>query len=44
MIAVPYKGAAPAITDVIGGQIQVVFTTSQAPASLIEGDSWRALA
>src|SRR5712671_4516749 len=25
MTAVPYKGAAPAITDVIGGQIQVVF-------------------
>src|SRR4051794_1124899 len=33
MTAVPYKGAAPAITDVIGGQIQVVFTTVASAAS-----------
>jgi len=44
MTAVPYKGAAPAITDVIGGQIQVVFTTVASAASLIEGGQLRALA
>ena len=31
LTAVPYKGAAPAITDLIGGQIQVIFTRSRAP-------------
>jgi tripartite-type tricarboxylate transporter receptor subunit TctC len=44
MTTVPYKGAAPAITDVIGGQIQVVFTTVASAASLIEGGQLRALA
>ena len=27
MTAVPYKGSAPGITDLLGGQIQVMFTT-----------------
>ena len=44
MTTVPYKGAAPAITDVIGGQIHVVFTTVASAASLIEGGRLRALA
>jgi tripartite-type tricarboxylate transporter receptor subunit TctC len=44
LTAVPYKGAAPAITDVIGGQIQVVFTTVASAASLIVGGQLRALA
>src|SRR4030081_538451 len=44
MTAVPYQGAAPAITDVIGGQIQVIFTTVASAASLIEGGQLRALA
>ena len=44
MTAVPYKGAAPAITDVIGGQIQVVFTTVASAASLFEGGQLRAVA
>jgi tripartite-type tricarboxylate transporter receptor subunit TctC len=39
-----YKGAAPAITDLIGGQIQVMFTTVASAASLIEGGQLRALA
>ena len=42
--AVPYKGAAPAITDLISGQIQVMFTTVASAASLIEGGQLRALA
>jgi tripartite-type tricarboxylate transporter receptor subunit TctC len=41
---VPYKGAAPAITDLIGGQIQVMFTTVASAASLIEAGQLRALA
>src|SRR5712664_978737 len=44
LTTVPYKGAAPGITDVIGGQIQVVFTTVASAASLIEGGQLRALA
>ena len=44
LIAVPYKGAAPAITDLIGGQIQVIFTTVASAASLVEGGQLRALA
>ena len=41
---VPYKGAAPAITDLLGGQIQVMFTTVASAASLIEAGHLRALA
>ncbi len=41
---VPYKGAAPAITDLLGGQIQVMFTTVASAASLIAGGQLRALA
>ena len=44
LVTVPYKGAAPAITDLIGGQIQVMFTTVASAASLIEGGQLRALA
>jgi len=44
MTAVPYKGAAPAITDLVGGQIQVMFTTVASAASLIAGGQLRALA
>jgi tripartite-type tricarboxylate transporter receptor subunit TctC len=41
---VPYKGAAPAITDLIGGHTQVMFTTVASAASLIEAGQLRALA
>jgi len=44
MTMVPYKGSAPAITDLIGGQIQVMFTTVASAASLVEGGQLRALA
>jgi tripartite-type tricarboxylate transporter receptor subunit TctC len=44
LIMVPYKGAAPAITDLIGGQIQVMFTTVASAAALIEAGQLRALA
>jgi tripartite-type tricarboxylate transporter receptor subunit TctC len=44
LTTVPYKGAAPAITDLIGGQIQLMFTTVASSAALIEGGQLRALA
>ena len=44
LTTVPYKGAAPAITDLIGGQIQVIFTTVASAASLVEGGQLRAIA
>jgi tripartite-type tricarboxylate transporter receptor subunit TctC len=44
LTTVPYKGAAPAITDLIGGQIQVMFTTVASASSLIAGGQLRALA
>jgi tripartite-type tricarboxylate transporter receptor subunit TctC len=44
LTAVPYKGAAPAITDLIGGQIDVMFTTVASAASLVESGKLRAIA
>jgi tripartite-type tricarboxylate transporter receptor subunit TctC len=44
LTTVPYKGAAPAITDLLGGQIQVMFTTVASAASLVAAGHLRALA
>jgi tripartite-type tricarboxylate transporter receptor subunit TctC len=44
LTTVHYKGAAPAITDLIGGQIQVMFTTVASAAALIQSGQLRALA
>lgn len=41
---VPYKGAGPALTDVIGGQVDVMFATASAVGSLVDGGKLRALA
>jgi tripartite-type tricarboxylate transporter receptor subunit TctC len=41
---VPYKGAAPALTDLLGGQIQVMFTTVASAAAYVQGGQLRALA
>jgi tripartite-type tricarboxylate transporter receptor subunit TctC len=41
---VPYKGAAPAITDLIGGQIEAMFTTVASVSGHIAGGSVRPLA
>ena len=44
MTPVHYKGAAPAITDLLGGTIQVMFTTVASATSLIRAGQLRALA
>ena len=44
LTAVPYKGAAPAITDLIGGRIDVMFTTVASAAPLVESGQLRAIA
>jgi tripartite-type tricarboxylate transporter receptor subunit TctC len=41
---VPYKGGAPAITDLMGGQIQVYFSPLPESISVIKGGKVRALA
>ena len=41
---VPYKGSAPAVTDLIGGQIQIMFDPLQSVLSNVQGDKIRALA
>jgi tripartite-type tricarboxylate transporter receptor subunit TctC len=41
---VPYRGAAPAVTDLIGGQIQVAFTEMATSLGYIRAGNLRALA
>jgi tripartite-type tricarboxylate transporter receptor subunit TctC len=41
---VPYKGAVPAITDLLGGQTDLMFATPQAVLGLIKSDKLKALA
>src|SRR5580704_8663140 len=41
---VPYKGSAPALTDLIGGQIQIMFDPLQSVLSNVQGKTVRALA
>ncbi len=43
MTHVPYKGAAPALTDVISGQVQTMFAASLNALPLIRGGKLRAL-
>lgn len=41
---VPYKGSGPALTDLIGGQIDVMFDNLPSALSLVQGGKLRALA
>ena len=41
---VPYKGAGPALTDMMGGSVQVYFGNTQSVAGLVAGGKLRALA
>ena len=44
MVHIPYKGTAPAVTDLIGGQIQVLFTGAPAVIGHVRSGQLRALA
>jgi tripartite-type tricarboxylate transporter receptor subunit TctC len=44
MVHVPYRGEAPAVTDLIGGQVQVMFSTTTASIEHIRAGTVRALA
>jgi tripartite-type tricarboxylate transporter receptor subunit TctC len=44
MLHVPYKGAGPALADLIGGQVQVIFDNLPSSAGHIKGGRIRALA
>jgi len=44
VLNIPYKGASPAITDLIGGQTDYMFATPQSVVGMIRGGKLRALA
>ena len=44
LVHVPYKGAAPAITDLLGGSVDSVFTSIPSVVSHVQGGRVRALA
>ncbi len=44
ILHVAYRGLSPALTDLIGGQIQMVFSTTSAAIQYIKSDKLRALA
>ena len=44
MTHVPYRGTAPALTDLIGGQVQMVFCTVPSAIQYIKAGQLRAIA
>jgi tripartite-type tricarboxylate transporter receptor subunit TctC len=44
MLHVPYRGSAPALTDLLGGQVQVMFTSVASSIEYIRAGKLRALA
>src|SRR5262249_53094423 len=44
MVHVPYRGGGPALTDLLGGQVQVMFGTVPASIEYIRAGKLRALA
>jgi tripartite-type tricarboxylate transporter receptor subunit TctC len=44
MVHVPYRGLSPALSDLLGGQVQVIFSSIPAAIEYIRADKLRALA
>ena len=44
LVHVPYRGAGPALTDLLGGQVQVMFATMSSSVEYIRAGKLRALA
>jgi tripartite-type tricarboxylate transporter receptor subunit TctC len=44
MVHIPYKGASQAITDLLGGQVDMMFATASAAANLVSAGKLKALA
>jgi len=42
-VHIPYKGAAPAVTDVLGGQVPIMFASTSTSVDLIRAGRFRAL-
>jgi tripartite-type tricarboxylate transporter receptor subunit TctC len=43
MLHIPYRGAGPAMTDVLGGQVDMIFGTAAAVSTFVDGGKMRAL-
>lgn len=44
MVHVPYRGAGPAITDLLGGQVDMIFGTAAAVSNMVDQGKLRAIA
>jgi len=44
IVHLPYRGASPALTDLIGGQVQVYFGSTSGAISYVRSSQLRALA
>jgi tripartite-type tricarboxylate transporter receptor subunit TctC len=44
LVRVPYRGAGPALVDLLGGQVQVMFATMSSSIEYVRGGKLRALA